>query len=40
MNSKNQNHIVIVEAYEGFIEYLTDELEERKSLKGLGKPVK
>ena len=39
MNSKNQNHIVIVEAYEGFIEYLTDELEERKSLQGLGLPV-
>jgi hypothetical protein len=24
MNNKDQNHIVIVEAYEGFIEYLSD----------------
>src|SRR5574337_1911661 len=39
MNKKNQNHILIVEAYEGFIEYLSDEQEERKSLQGLGLPV-
>jgi len=39
MNNKDQNHIVIVEAYEGFIEYLSDEPGERKSLQGLGLPV-
>ncbi|MBM2832863.1 MAG: hypothetical protein HW406_24 [Candidatus Brocadiaceae bacterium] len=33
------NHILIVEAYEGFIEYLSDELDERKSMQGLGLPV-
>ncbi|OGW16609.1 MAG: hypothetical protein A3G93_16410 [Nitrospinae bacterium RIFCSPLOWO2_12_FULL_45_22] len=39
MNSKGQNHIVVVEAYEGFIEYLSDESEERNSFQGLGLPV-
>lgn len=39
MNSKDKNHIVVVEAYEGFIDYLSDEPEERKSLQGLGLPV-
>lgn len=39
MNNKNQNHIVVIEAYEGFIEYLADEVEERKSLQGLGLPL-
>lgn len=38
-NSKNQNHIVVVEAYEGFIEFLSDEPEERMSTIGLGLPL-
>jgi len=39
MNSKGQNHIVVVEAYEGFIEFLSDEREERESARGLGLPL-
>lgn len=39
MNRKDQDHILIVEAYEGSIEYLSDEPEERKSMQGLGLPV-
>ncbi|MFN3530983.1 MAG: glycosyltransferase family 2 protein [Candidatus Brocadia sp.] len=39
MNRKDRHHILIVEAYEGFIEYLSDEPEERMSLQGLGLPV-
>ena len=39
MNRRDQNHIVIVEAYEGFIEFLSDEPGERESTQGLGLPV-
>jgi len=39
MNSKNQKHVVIVEAYEGFIEYLTDEPDKRSSFQGIGLPI-
>jgi hypothetical protein len=39
MNSKGQNHIVVVEAYEGLIEFLSDEPAEQKSAKGLGLPL-
>lgn len=39
MKSKSHSHMVIVEAYEGFIEYLSDEPEERESMQGLGLPV-
>ncbi|MDR4499241.1 MAG: glycosyltransferase family 2 protein [Candidatus Scalindua sp.] len=39
INSTDQNHIVIVEAYEGFVEFLSDEPEERNCLQGLGLPV-
>ncbi|MBV5279761.1 MAG: hypothetical protein J0651_00310, partial [Actinobacteria bacterium] len=40
MNYKNvRKHIVVVEAYEGFIEYLSDEPEERLSLHGIGLPL-
>ncbi|GEM_PF-932722 len=39
MNSKSQNHIVVVEAYEGLIEFLSDEPEEQKSARGLGLPL-
>ncbi|MEP9410702.1 MAG: glycosyltransferase family 2 protein [Candidatus Brocadia sp.] len=39
MNRNEQYHILVVEAYEGFIEYLSDEPEERMSLQGLGLPV-
>lgn len=39
MNSKKQKHIIVIEAYEGFIEYLTDKVEERESLHGLGLPL-
>lgn len=40
MNSKSQNHIVVVEAYEGFIEFFSDEPKEQKSAYGLGLPLK
>lgn len=39
MKNKSHNHLVIVEAYEGLIEYLSDEPEERRSLQGLGLPA-
>jgi len=39
MNHKVQNHVVIIEAYQGFIEFLSDEHEERKSAQGIGLPV-
>ncbi|MGH7900972.1 MAG: hypothetical protein ACRENZ_04475, partial [Thermodesulfobacteriota bacterium] len=35
----NQKHILIVEAYEGYVEYLSDELDERKYSYGLGLPL-
>ena len=39
MNDKAKNHIVIVEAYEGFIEFISDEPEERMAALGLGLPL-
>jgi GT2 family glycosyltransferase len=39
MSLKGRKHVAIVEAYQGYIEYLSDELEELKSAQGLGLPV-
>jgi glycosyltransferase involved in cell wall biosynthesis len=39
MNSKSEKHIVVVEAYEGFLEFLSDEPEDRKASQGLGLPL-
>ena len=39
MNRKDQNHIVVVEPYEGFIGFLSDEPEERRSARGLCLPL-
>jgi hypothetical protein len=39
MNSQVQNHIVVVEAYEGSVEFLSDEPEERALAIGLGLPL-
>jgi glycosyltransferase involved in cell wall biosynthesis len=40
MSKKNRHHIVIIEGYEGYCEFLSDEAEERISMRGLGLPVK
>ena len=39
MSRKGGKHIVVVEAYQGHIEFLSDEPEELKSAQGLGLPV-
>jgi len=39
MNRKSGKHIVVVEDYQGHIEFLSDEPEELKSAQGLGLPV-
>ncbi|KKO20680.1 MAG: glycosyltransferase family 2 protein [Candidatus Brocadia sp.] len=39
MKRKEPRHILLVEAYEGCIGYLSDDPDERKSLQGLGLPV-
>jgi hypothetical protein len=39
MGSKTNNHIIVVDAYEGHIEFLTDEPEEQKSMQGIGLPL-
>ncbi|MBE7443822.1 MAG: glycosyltransferase family 2 protein [Planctomycetia bacterium] len=39
MNKKGQNHIIVIEGYEGYCEFLSDEPEERKSMIGLGLPL-
>lgn len=36
---KDQNHIVLVEAYEGVIGFLSDELEDQKATRAIGLPV-
>ena len=35
----NQKHIIVVEHYDGFLEYLSDEKEEKLSSLGLGLPL-
>ncbi len=39
MNSKDKNHIIVVEAYEGLTEFLSDEREEQEAAQGLGLPL-
>lgn len=39
MNNQGQNHLIVVEAYAGFTEFLSDEPEELKSAQGLGLPL-
>lgn len=39
MDKKGRHHIVIIEGYEGYCEFLSDETEERISMRGLGLPV-
>lgn len=40
LNKKDQQHIIVIESYEGYCEFLSDEPEERKSMRGLGLPLK
>jgi hypothetical protein len=39
MSRKSGKHIVVVEAYQGHFEFLSDEPEELKSAQGLGLPI-
>ena len=39
MDYRGNKHIVVVEAYEGFIEFLSDEFDDWKSSQGLGLPL-
>ena len=39
MSRRSGKHIVVVEAYQGHFEFLSDEPEELKSAQGLGLPI-